>query len=226
MKNVFYLYFFLIVVISSLLVNSSNNNIVVVNNKKIIPVVKEIDNSYDYYRNLYSNKDIIGSIRIDNYFDVLFVKTTDNSFYLNHNLSKEYDILGSVFLDYRTNFPDKKILIYGHNFKYNKTAFGELEKYLDYSFYKDNKFIIIDTDLYEIKYEIFSVYLTKDDYEYFDVDIFDYEKHYNNLINNSLYNTNVTINKLDNILVLQTCSDKYKDYFVIVCAKEIEKRKK
>ena len=70
-------------------------------------------------------------------------------------------------------------------------------------------------------YIIIYVYLTNNDYEYFDININNYEKHYNNLKNNSLYDTNINISSIDNILILQTCSTIYNDYFVIICAKKI-----
>ena len=142
-----------------------------------------------------------------------------------HDLYKNYYLLGSVFMDYRTNLLDKKIIIYGHTFKYYDTDFDVLEKYLSYEFYNNNKYIEINTDNNHMLYEIFSIYLTKDDYEYFDIEISDYNRHFNNLKNNSMFETNVEVNDKDNVLILQTCSSNYEDYFVIVCAKRIEMRK-
>lgn len=172
-------------------------------------------------KELYSNNDIIAKIKINNILESLVVKTTDNSYYLNHDLYKKYSIYGSIFMDYRVNITDKKILIYGHNFQNKLLPFGVLENYTDYNFYKENNIIELYFEKTKNIYQIFSVYLTKDDYEYFDINIKDYQKHYNNLLNNSIYNTNISINELDNILILQTCSKEKQDYFVIVCAKKI-----
>lgn len=227
MKKIFYIYFYLLVLLISVYIYFDKESITLTTDKlEIKPVIKEYSNTIDfnYYRNLYNNDEIIGNIKIDNYIDTLFVKGTDNSFYLDHDLYKKDYLLGSIFMDYRTNLLDKKIIIYGHNFKYYKTEFGILEKYLDNNFYKNNKNIEIITDNYYMLYKIFSVYLTKDDYEYFDVEISDYNRHFNNLKNNSIYKTNVEVNEEDNVLILQTCSNNYENYFVIICAKRIEKR--
>ena len=231
MKKIFYIYFYLLVLLVGIYSFFDKESIVMTTNKlEIKPVIKEYTDinktDFNYYRSLYNNDEIIGNIKIDNYIDTLFVKGIDNSFYLEHDLYKNDYLLGSVFMDYRTNLLDKKIIIYGHTFKYYETEFGMLEKYLDYDFFENNKYIKINTDNYYLLYEIFSVYLTKDDYEYFDLGISDYNRHFNNLKNNSMFETNVEVTEEDNVLILQTCSNDYKDYFIIICAKRIEKRKK
>lgn len=230
MKNIFYFYFYLLVLFIGIYLFWDKESIVVTTNKlNIKPVIKEYVDinkiDFNYYRSLYNNDEIIGNIKIDKYIDCLFVKGVDNSFYLDHDLYKNYYLLGSVFMDYRTNLLDKKIIIYGHTFKYYDTDFDVLEKYLSYEFYNNNKYIEINTDNNHMLYEIFSIYLTKDDYEYFDIEISDYNRHFNNLKNNSMFETNVEVNDKDNVLILQTCSSNYEDYFVIVCAKRIEMRK-
>ena len=77
-----------------------------------------------------NNEDIVGSIKISGTnINEYIVQGDDNDYYLNHNLDKEEDIAGSVFLDYRNNFSDKKLLIFGHNARRLKTVpFHDLEK--------------------------------------------------------------------------------------------------
>ena len=57
--------------------------------KNVIKISKEDETKYDldYFRNYYSNNDIIGSIKISGTkIDNLIVKTTNNKYYLNHSL--------------------------------------------------------------------------------------------------------------------------------------------
>ena len=45
------------------------------------------------------------------------------------------------------------------------------------------------------------------------------------IITKMLKDTNILVDETDNILILQTCSTIYDDYYVILCAKEIERNK-
>lgn len=228
MNKIFYIYFMLLVFILCIYVNKPESKVLITNKTNIIPVYKEYDKdnfSLEELRSKYNNNDIIGKIKINDKLDSLVVKYTDNSYYLNHDYYKNYNIFGSVFMDYRTNILDKKIIIYGHNFKYKNQEFSILENYSDYNYYLENQDIELIIDNYLIKYKIFSYYLTNYDYEYFEVNINNYNNHFNNLKNNSLYDTNILVNETNNILILQTCSTIYDDYYVILCAKEIERNK-
>ena len=91
----------------------------------------------------FSNSDIIGKIKIDDTdIDEYVLKTVDNDYYLSHNIYKEYDVAGSVFMDFRNDFNDKKILIFGHNANnLYETPFFSLGQYLDQNFYNNHKYI-------------------------------------------------------------------------------------
>lgn len=225
MNKIFYLYFLFLILILSILISIPKKNEIYSSKSIITPYKREYNNIFDLdmYRDKYNNNDIIGKIKINDKLDSLVVWTDNNSYYLNHDYYKNYNIFGSVFMDYRTNIFDRKIIIYGHNFKYKDMDFSILEKYSDYNFYLDNKDISLIIDKYLIKYEVFSYYLTNNDYEYFNVSINNYNEHFNNLKNNSLYETNVSVNGDDNVLILQTCSTFYDNYYVILCAKEMER---
>ncbi len=230
-KKFFPLFFICLLVNSSSFAIESIHSIEILTIKQdseevITEVIEEpIHYSLDlnYYRSFYNNSDIIGKVIIDNTnIDTLFTKTNDNDFYLSHSLDRSYNQLGSLFLDYRTNITDKKIIIYGHNSYYYDTPFKELEKYLDFNYYNKHKYIIVITENSYYKYEIFSIYLTSEDYEYYKVVINDYQKHLQYLKDKSIFNTNTDI-KDEDIIVLQTCSNSYKDTFLIIVGKKIEK---
>ena len=72
----------------------------------------------DYYKNYYSNSDIVGTLKISGTkINTLLVQGSDNEYYLNHTISKKKSSVGSIYVDYRTNLDAKQINIYGHNSK-------------------------------------------------------------------------------------------------------------
>ncbi len=182
------------------------------------------DNVVLNYQNDFNNEEIVGELSIPNTsLKVPVSHTNNNSFYLDHLVDKSYSTLGSEFLDYRTNITDKKIIIYGHNSQNINTQFHMLEKYLDKTYYDDNKYIYFKSLNYEFHYEIFSVYIAKNDLSHFNLNFNDdeYFSHLNWLKNQSIYDTGVEVMNDDNILVLQTCYFQPMHSYLIIVAKKI-----
>ena len=195
--------------------------------KKVIEISKKDETKYDldYFRNYYSNNDIIGSIKIDGTkINNLIVKTTNNKYYLNHSLKKEYDERGSIFLDYRTDLNSKQLNIYGHNSNVYDLPFKELEKYLHQDFYNSHKYVEIWNGQEIIYYEIFSVQIVTNDYEHMNLFPNNLEPHLNKL-NESIYDTGIKATKDDQILVLLTCSYNPKNSLIIVNSKKVKEGK-
>lgn len=167
------------------------------------------ENLIEVAKKEYKNDDIVGILKLDGAgINTLLVQTNDNKYYLNHLIDKTPNKVGSVFIDYRTQIGEsKQINIYGHSSGNYDIPFDNLKKYLDKSFYEENKIITIDTGDSIYKYEIFSVKVTSDE-EHLNVNFSnneEYLKHLNKLKNNSLYEENITLSASDEILVLQTC---------------------
>ena len=173
-----------------------------------------------------NNEDIVGSIKISGTnINEYIVQGDDNEYYLNHNLDKEEDIAGSVFLDYRNNFSDKKLLIFGHNARRLKTVpFHDLEKYMDESFYKDNKYIDLTLNNEESKWQIFSVMtVEKGNNTHMKLRFTDQEwtSHIDWLKSNSIYDTKVDVGASDSIVILQTCNYVPENTYLLISAKKI-----
>ena len=65
----------------------------------------------------------------------------NKEFYLYKNIYKEYSSHGTPFLaDYCDLTNSDNLIIYGHHMNDN-TMFSQLEKYKNYNFYKNNKYI-------------------------------------------------------------------------------------
>lgn len=178
----------------------------------------------------YKNDDIIGILSIKNTeLLVPIAQSEDNEYYLERNLYKEPDIAGSIFLDYRFSIEDsRKKIIYGHNNKNADTPFTYLENYYNEEFYKEHKYINVQTVNSTKTYEIFSVYVEISNWDYMKDNYNEQEwnEHLQELKQNSIYSTNVDIKEDDKILILQTCStlEKYKNYsdkYLLIISKEI-----
>ena len=137
---------------------------------------KKADNIYTEIRETKENSNKNLSSINDDYMFWINVKGTnidypvvqgeDNDFYLNHGFNKEYLSSGSIFLDYRNNFNDDfNSVIYGHHMR-NRTMFGELMKFKEEEFFKNNKDITITTKDKTYDYEIFAVGVFEADFGY------------------------------------------------------------
>ena len=184
--------------------------------KNVYVEAKEV-NDLIYFKEYFSNNDIIGSLKIKGTnINTLLVKGKDNKYYLNHSIYKEENIKGSIFVDYRTNLNSNQINIYGHNSKKYNLMFKELEKYKDKKFYNKHKIIEIWDGISTYKYEIFSIKIVNKNSNHMNIN--SKEKSIKEL-NKSMYNTGISANMNDKILILQTCNYSPKNTYLLVIAK-------
>lgn len=206
-------------------------------NSNTIEVNYEI-NKIDYeeelnkVRNKYNNNDIVGILsNSDDTLNEIVMQSTDNDYYLEHTVYHESNWRGQTFLDYRNDINNSdKLIIYGHNSNYYNLPFKVLENYYNKSYYDENKYLYLQTNLNKYKYEIFSVYVEVSDWDYYNKMKFNTKNEYYNHIlklkNKSMYDTNVSVNEDDKILIIQTCSTKkeysnYENKFLLIIAKRV-----
>ena len=136
------------------------------------------------------------------------VRTNDNEYYLTHRLDHSVNVRGTPFMDYRTKFDDKKILIYGHSGGEDDLPFLLLHNYDNPEFFKEHPAIYLYSKEKKYTYQIMSVYLEKKDFDYVNINSFrglTWKEHVEKLKNNSKYNIPVEIKDDSKILILQTC---------------------
>lgn len=198
-----------------------------------IPVMKEeYIEQITSLKEKYNNKDVVGTISIDNTdFNTVVMQGNDNSYYLNHLPDKTYNINGSIFLDYRVDIDESdKLLIFGHSSPNYFLPIMIIENYKDEDYYKEHKYIYLSSIKEVKKYEIFSVFVETLDWSYMNLNYAskdEYLKHLQNLKSKSFYDTGVEVNKNDKILIMQTCSNmkeysKYSKKYMLVIAKEVK----
>lgn len=127
-----------------------------------IPVMKEeYIEQITSLKEKYNNKDVVGTISIDNTdFNTVVMQGNDNSYYLNHLPDKTYNINGSIFLDYRVDIDEsEKLLIFGHSSPSYFLPIMIIENYKDEDYYKEHKYVYLSSIKEVKKYEIFSVLL-------------------------------------------------------------------
>ena len=98
---------------------------------------------------LQENSDFKGWITVPNtQIDNPIYQTDNNDFYLNHNQQKQKSIYGALFFDYQNVITeaetDKNLVVYGHHMK-NGSMFGNLTKYKQLRFYKQNPTVEFST---------------------------------------------------------------------------------
>lgn len=199
----------------------------------VMSKINEIDNMEEKFqeiKNYYKNDGIVARVVINDLkIYNLVAQSNDNDYYLNHNLYRESDSFGNIFMDYRNDLnTSKQINIYGHNSHYYDVPFSRLDAYLDEEYYLNNKYIYLETTHDIRKYEIFAVYgVFKNDNEHMALEFNseeDYNKHFNNMKNKSIYDTEVLVEGNDYIITIQTCLYNYeKGNYLVINAKEIER---
>lgn len=185
------------------------------------------------------NPETIGWLHVPNTTaDMAVVQKKDseigNDYYLKHDFFNNTSKAGSIFLDYRDSVTQDKIsdnlIIYGHN-QADKTMFGDLKKYKDIDFYKENPVISFNTLYKESKYKIISYFVIDSDTAH--EDIFDYhnyisfssKENYDYYISEikarSYMLNNVDVQYGDKFLTLSTCSSEFGSARFVIIAREV-----
>jgi len=179
----------------------------------------------------YNNDDVVGIFNIPGAdYSVPLLQGDDNDYYLKHTPDKQYNQNGSIFLDYRVDIDSsKKQLIYGHNSDKIEMPFDVLENYYDKNYYEEHKYIEVISTTQKKKYEIFSVYVEPEDFTYMKIEFSsddDYLNHITKLKQKSMYEIDIKLNKDDEILVMQTCSEhqdykKYSKKYLLIISRRV-----
>ena len=184
---------------------------------------------------LSENSDFKGWITVPNTkIDNPIYQTDNNDFYLNHNQQKKSSIYGALFFDCQNVITeaetDKNLVVYGHHMK-NGSMFGNLTKYKQLSFYKQNPTVEFSTLYKKSTYKIYAAFVLnaskEDDNGYIYnisrksfIDDEDFDSWVNEALERSLINTGVDVKNGDNIITLVTCTYDFNDARFVVMARE------
>lgn len=139
--------------------------------------------------------------------------SNDNTYYLNHTIDGEEKKEGAIFTEnYNTKtFEDPNTVIYGHDMK-NGSMFQSIHKYMDRSFFDNNRDIVIYMPDQILHYKIFAAYLTDNkhllmNYNFWSKD--EYQQYLNSIFSmrdmNAFLDTSTEVTTEDKIITLSTC---------------------
>lgn len=181
------------------------------------------------------NPDIVGWIKIPNTIIDLPVLQADKKnpeFYLNHDYNRKYAFFGSIFADCNTPVAggqSRSVILYGHSLNSGR-MFTQLNQYKSLDFYKTTPVFTFDTVDGQYQWKIISVFLTNtlpeqgEPFNYLRTD-FKNDSDYLNFVYQlrirSLYNTGVSFNADDKLLLLSTCSYEFTDFREVVAARRV-----
>jgi len=170
------------------------------------------------FQELYRrNPDIVGWLKIDGTrIDYPVMQNLrDAEYYLNHDFDKKKNKSGLPFLDASSRINGSDILlIHGHYMK-NGLIFADLMKYKKENYYKEHATIQFSTLYEEEEYEIVAVMVSQvyrksdDDFKYYQTGKVETSAEFDAYIQNikelALYDTGVTAQYGDKLIVLSTC---------------------
>lgn len=181
------------------------------------------------------NSDIVGWIKVPNTnidLPVLQANSKSPEYYLDHDYNKSSSKFGSIFADATSPVADSKtksIILYGHTLNSGR-MFTQLNKYKNYDFYKSNPVITFDTIDGPAQWKIISVILTNTlpdqgvPFDYMKTKFktsSDYLNFVYQLRIRSLFNTGISFNADDTIVLLSTCSYEFTDFREVVVARKV-----
>lgn len=189
-------------------------------------------NSYNLENIAEINSDVIGWIKIDG-TNIDYPVMQKGDFYLHKNIYKNYSSHGTPYLAEYCNLKSSdNLIIYGHHMNDN-TMFSQLEKYKNYSFYQNHKYIkfytiengITTENIYEIMIAFKTIAYSDAGFRYYSYTNFqnveDYEEFVDNCRNLEFYNTGVTGTNNDKYITLSTCEYSQKNGRMVVVAKKV-----
>lgn len=190
------------------------------------------ENTYNLENIAKINSDVIGWIKIDG-TNIDYPIMQNGDYYLHKDIYKNYSSHGTPYLAPFCNLKKSdNLIIYGHHMKDN-TMFSQLEKYKNYNFYLNHKYIkfftIEDGKTIENNYEVMIAFKTiaySDEgfryYSYTDFQNYeDYEEFVENCRNLEFYYTGVVGTHQDKYITLSTCEYSQKNGRMVVVAKKI-----
>lgn len=163
-------------------------------------------------------------------------QTDNNDFYLNHNSLRKKSDYGALFLDCRSDFTDKNIVIYG-NTKEDGSLFSTLHNYRRVKYFKENPIISLTRVQKTYHYVAFAAFVMNSDasqdggkmYNVYKKD-FSNEKTFNKWIEEakirSLVNTEIDLSMEDNYLTLITSCDDFEGARLVVMARLLRENEK
>lgn len=186
-------------------------------------------NSYNLENIANINSDVIGWIKIDG-TNIDYPVMQNGDYYLHKNIYKEYSNHGTPYLANHCNVKSSdNLIIYGHHMKDN-TMFSQLEKYKNYNFYREHKFIKFYTiedgktieNIYKVMLAFKTIAYSDEGFRYYSYTSFNNKEDYTEFVENcrklEFYYTGTSGTNTDKYITLSTCEYSQKNGRMVVVA--------
>ena len=190
------------------------------------------ENTYNLENIAKINSEVIGWLKIDG-TNIDYPIMQNGDFYLHKDIYKNYSSHGTPYLaEYCDVKKSDNLIIYGHHMKDN-TMFSQLEKYKNYNFYLNHKYIKFYTmedgrtieNTYEVMIAFKTIAYSDKGFRYYSYTDFqnneDYTEFVENCRNLEFYYTGVVGTHQDKYITLSTCEYSQKNGRMVVVAKKI-----
>lgn len=203
------------------------------------PVISEWQREFDRRREasvqgreifadfLKINKDFLAVVSIPGLVNTLpFVQADNNDYYLTRTFDGKSSITGTIFLDARNNslLMDNNSVLYGHHIQ-GGAMFAPIMQYKQANTFKKSPVILTDGLIGEITWIVFAAYVTEPDWGYIAPcnDREEFSALLSEIMQRSLFVTDVDVNEDDRILTLSTCdyTGGYEDIRFAVHARQL-----
>lgn len=169
------------------------------------------------------SKDIVGWIYSkDTPINYPIVQGKDNQYYLRRMANGKYNYNGSIFMDFRNDptLRDLNTLIYGHNLT-NDVMFSSLLRYRKQAHYDTHPSMWLVTSEKSFRLDVIAGFVVDSDgdsYTLFDSRE-DLQKYLAKAVKRSGFQSNVEVEKVEQIVTLSTCTNVNEtDRYVIVAS--------
>jgi sortase B len=189
------------------------------------------------FAELYAeNNDIVGWLNIPGAgVDLPVMQAGDDEYYLTRDFERNTSRYGSLFLDTRNEITpgqeSRNMSIFGHHTR-SGSMFGQLRRYRDVAFYRENPTFTFSTLYREAEWVIFAVLVSNADPRQDNGRFFDWrepefdnpsqmEYFLNEVHARSMIDTGIDVRFGDSLINLTTCCYDFRDARLIVFAREI-----
>ncbi len=186
------------------------------------PETKAPQMAVDFEALKKKNKDIVGWLYCqDTYIHYPVVQGKDNAKYVRTGFDGNWLISGTLFVDFR-NRPlgqDKNYIIYGHNMKTDR-MFGSLVKYKDQAYYEAHPTMLYLTPEGNYLIEAVAGRIVDEQEILYDPnpDPVTYEAFLQNTLQNSTFDSGISLEEEDRLIILSTCSQEQETTrYVLLC---------
>jgi len=137
------------------------------------------------------------------------VQGNDNEYYLSRLPDGSRNSIGSIFLDYRNDFSDDNIMIYGHNMR-SGDMFGSFRHYTNQDYFERHPCMSIFTPTHNFTLLLFAGYIFDSSVEVPPMSFGDsdeFERYISNIKSRSIFTSDIDAEFGDKIAFLCTCTE-------------------